>query len=142
MPVFEQLYGMRVVADPAAIDGARWTAYHPTGREVLVLRFAPDEAFALHATAVEIDDEHAIAEHERGIVGAWFTVFDLPAIVARLEWSLTDERPSFVQGAVAGVPARIWQPAPEPLVLDGIGGLILTSAAHAAGLAERLGWPR
>jgi len=56
--------GVRVVASPEAIDGATWQDAGP-GPEVfepLILRFAPDEAFAIGATGVRIDDPDAIAE--------------------------------------------------------------------------------
>ena len=48
MPVLERLQGLRVVADPAALDAATWRG--PT--EVTVLRLAPDDAFAIGATEV------------------------------------------------------------------------------------------
>jgi hypothetical protein len=60
----DRLAGIRVVADPGALDAARWR-----GRDakdaVTVLRLAPDDAFAIGAAGVEIDDEHAIVEEER-----------------------------------------------------------------------------
>ena len=42
----EPLRGLRVVADPAALDARRWRG----DRDVTVVRFAPDDAFALGAT--------------------------------------------------------------------------------------------
>ena len=64
MPVLEPLHGLRVVADPAALDAARWA-----GTDVTVLRFAPDDALAIGATAVDLADPHAIVEPEAGFVG-------------------------------------------------------------------------
>src|SRR5687768_16948584 len=92
---------MRVVAAPAALDGATW---HGPG-EVTVLRLAPDDAFAIGATGADVDDEHAIVEPEPGFVGAWMPV---GALEGHIEWSLPTERPTLAQGAVANVPARVW----------------------------------
>ena len=81
---------------------ARWH-----GDDVTVLRLAPDDAFAIGATDVEIDDEHAIVESEPGFAGAWLPV---EAVAHHLEWSLPTERPALAQGAVANVPARSGSP--------------------------------
>ncbi len=74
MPVLERRRGLRVVADAAALDGARWT-----GDDVLVLRLAPDEALALGATAVDLDDQHAIVESEAGFAAG---AVDLASVAA------------------------------------------------------------
>jgi hypothetical protein len=132
VPALEPLHGLRVVADPAALDGARWDA--ATGRtdQPIVLRFAPDEAFAIGATRVTLDDPDAIIEDERGYVGAWCS-FD--AIRPQTEWSPPTARPALAQGSIAGVPAKVWLPGDGEV-------LVIATAAHAAGLAERLGWSR
>jgi len=120
----DRLHGLRVVADPAALDAARWHGAH----DVTVLRLAPDDAFAIGADAVDIDDEHAIIEQEAGFAGAWLPV---EAIAHHLEWSLPPERPALAQGAVAQVPARVWLP-------DDGDALLVTAAAYADELAGRL----
>lgn len=123
MPGLDRLRGVRVVADPASLDRATWT-----GDGITVLRFAPDDAFAIGATGVEIDDEHAIVEDEVGFVGAWLN----PAEVRpHLEWPLPPERPALAQGSIAGVPAKLWLP------VDG-DALLLTAAAYADELTSRL----
>jgi hypothetical protein len=111
------------VADPAALDGARWH-----GDDVTVLRFAPDDAFAIGADAVDVDDEHAIVEPEVGFSGAWV---DLDDVSHHLEWSLPDERPALAQGSIAGVPAKLWLP-------DGGQALLLTATAYTDELESRL----
>jgi hypothetical protein len=123
VPVLERLRGLRVVADPAALDVARWQ-----GDDATVLRFAPDDAFGIGAVTVDVDDEHAIVEAEVGYVGAWLPIED---VVPHLEWPLPTERPVLVQGAIAGVPAKLW------LAGDG-DALLLTAAALADELAGRL----
>ena len=151
MPELERLHGLRVVADPSALDAARWH-----GRDVTVLRFAPDDAFGIGAETVSVDDGHAIVEAEAGYVGAWLAVGDLEP---HLEWPLPAERPALAQGAIAGVPGKVWLPADRPD--DGPGtdpdagpgadpddvpgtrraderALVLTAAAYAAELAGRL----
>ena len=124
MPVIEPLPGLRVVADPTALDAAAWRG----PGEVTVLRLAPDDAFAIGATEVDVDDEHAIVESEPGFSGAWLPV---DAIAHHVEWSLPAERPALAQGAVAQVPARVWLP-------DDGDALLITAAAYANELASRL----
>lgn len=124
MPVLEQLPGLRVVADPAALDAATWRG----PAEVTVLRLAPDDIFAIGATEVDVDDEHAIVESEPGFGGAWLPVED---VAQHVEWSIPAERPAFAQGAVANVPARIWLP-------DDGDVLLITAVAYADDLESRL----
>lgn len=125
----ERLRGLRVVADPAALDGARWDGEpsRPT-----VLRLAPDDAFALGALRVEVDDADAIVEEESGFVGCWLTQAELDDIVVpRTEWPLPIGRPTLAQGLIAGVAAKLWLPE------DG-GALLLTAAPFADELRARI----
>jgi hypothetical protein len=121
-PTFERLTGLRVVADSGALDVARWS-----GEDVTVLRLAPDDAFAIDATGVDVDDEHAIVESEPGFAGAWLPVED---IAHHVEWSIPTQRPALAQGAVANVPARLWLP-------DDSDALVITAAAYADELTSR-----
>jgi hypothetical protein len=123
VPALDRLRGLRVVADPAALDAARWQ-----GTDITVLRLAPDDAFAIGAESVEVDDEHAIVESEPGFAGAWLP---LETVAHHVEWSLPRERPALAQGAVAQVPARVWLP-------DDGDALLITAAAYADELASRL----
>jgi hypothetical protein len=118
----ERVRGLRVVADRSAVDDARWT-----GDAVTVLRFAPDEAFAIGATAVAIDDPDAIVEDEAGFVAG---AVDLDVVSARIEWALPSERPALAQGSIAGVPAKLW--------LTDEGATLVVQAAYAADLLARL----
>jgi hypothetical protein len=120
---FAPLRGLRVVADPAAIDGARWR-----GDAVTILRLAPDDAFALGADGVELDDEHAIVESDVGFAGCWLPVAE---VLPHIEWSLPAGRPALAQGSIAGVPAKLW------LTEEG-DALLVTAAAYADDLAARL----
>ena len=123
MPALDRLHGLRVVADPAALDAARWK-----GDAITVLRLAPDDVFAIGATGVDVDDEHAIVESEPGFAGVWLPV---DAVARHIEWSIPTERPALAQGAVAQVPARVWLP-------DDGDALLITAAAYADELASRL----
>jgi len=123
VPVPDRLPGLRVVADPAALDAARWQ-----GNDLTILRLAPDDVFAIGATGVEVDDEHAIVEAEPGFAGAWLP---LDEVAHHVEWSLPTERPALAQGAVANIPARIWLP-------DDGHALLITAAAYADELESRL----
>ncbi len=126
MPVLEPLSGLRVVADAAALDAARWV-----GDDVIVLRFAPDDALALGARGVDLADEHAIVEAEVGFAGAWLP---LEVVLRHVEWPLPADRPAVAQGSIAGVPGKVWLPG-EPAG-DGT-VLVLTALAYADELAGR-----
>ena len=124
MPELERLHGLRVIANRAALDAARWS-----DGTVTVLRLAPDEAFAVGAVDATIDDEHAIIEQEAGFTGAWV---DLAAVTPHIEWTLPTARPALAQGSIAGVPSKLWLPAD-----DGTAFLVI-AAAYADELSERL----
>ena len=124
MPAFRPVRGLRVVADPAALDGATW--HGPAA--ITVLRLASDDAFAIGAVDVEVEDEHAILDPEPGFEGVWLPVAE---IAHHVEWALPVARPALAQGAVANVPARVWLP-------DDGDALLITAAAHADELASRL----
>ena len=127
MPELERLHGLRVVADPASLDRATWAG--DGHGDVTVLRLAPDDAFAIGAASVDIDDEHAIVEAEVGFVGAWV---DLAVVTPHIEWTPPTDRPALAQGSIAGVPAKLWLPAD-----DGTAFLVI-AAAYADELSERL----
>jgi hypothetical protein len=134
VPALEPLPGRRAVAEPAALDGARWE-----GADVTELRIAPDEVLAIGALAAGIDDPHAIEVEERGFAGVWLTRAELARdVLPHIEWHVPADGPALVQGKVAGVPVKLW--------LQGAGGtrqrevLLLTHAAYGADLEERLGW--
>jgi hypothetical protein len=123
------LVGFRIVADAAAVDDGRWD-----GPDVHAIRLAPDEVFVLGANGgVRVFDAAAMYDVESGFVGAWLPDRVLAEIVRRLEWPLPAHRPALAQGKVAGVPAKLW------LTDDGR-TLLLTHAAYAHELEERLGW--
>ena len=126
MPALEPVAGIRVVAAPAVLDGARWS-----GDDVDVLRTAPDEALGLGATAVEVDDPDAIEEPEAGFVVALLDDDDLRSIAAHTDWELPTATGELAQGKIAGVPAK---------VVGGRPALLITNTAYADELRERLGW--
>jgi hypothetical protein len=127
--VLEPVRGLRAVADPAALDAARWV-----GEGVNVLRFAPDDALAIGATGVDLTDAHAIVEPEAAYAAAWLPLDD---VARHIEWPLPAERPALAQGAVAGVPAKVFLPARTGAGRAG-DVLLLTATAYADELAERL----
>jgi hypothetical protein len=128
VPALERLVGTRVVADPAAIDAM--VAALPSS--IVVIRAAPDDAFAIGVAGAAVDDPHAIIEDERGFVGGWCGI---DAIRPHIEWSVPTERPVLAQGSIAGAPAKLW-------ILDDDRVLLVTAAPYADVLAERLGWSR
>ena len=126
MPALEPMRGIRAVAQPAALDAARWT-----GDAVTVVRIAPDEALGLGASRVEVDDPAAIVVDEAGFVGAWLDAAGLADVATHTEWPLPEVRGTLAQGKIAGVPAKL---------LAGDPALLVTAAAYADELVERLRW--
>ena len=128
MPALEPLTGLRIVANPDALDAARWS-----GDDVVVLRFASDEALGIGSSSVEIDDPDAIVVPEPGFAGARLDAAELVALLAHLDWSVDAPAGVILQGKVAGVPAKL---------LAGEPALLVVQAAYADELAARLGWRR
>lgn len=126
MPALERLVGLRVVAEPGALDRATWSG----GGRVTVLRVAPDEAFAIGATAVDVADAAAIIEPEAGFSGSSLDDAGLAQVLAHVEFALPPERPALVQGKVAGVPAK--------LLLGADATLLVVQTAYADELERRL----
>ncbi len=126
MPAFERLRLLRVVAAPAALDKVVW----PQG--AVVMRTAPDEVLALSDAVPDIThDPHAMIEPEEGFAALWLPAPEALDLLARkCCWELPDSRPAFAQGAVAGIPAKLW--------FDHGRILFLTPAPYAADLEARL----
>ena len=126
--------GVRVVAAPDAIDRAVWhdEGPGPDEFEPLILRFAPDDAFAIGATGVDVADPDAIIEPEVGYMAVMFRADEfVDVVVPRLEWPAPIERPAFAQGAIAGVPAKLY--------LDSTGAaIVLVLASYLDDLMARL----
>ena len=118
--------GSRVVASPAALDAGRW----PRGAQIW--RLAPDEAFITTAVVEDMfDDPHAIVEPDDGFVGAWVDADRALDFLERsCAWELPSERPAQAQGAVAGLPVKVW------LERDRV--LFLVPAPYARDLEERM----
>jgi hypothetical protein len=115
-----------VVAAPEAIDRARWA-----GDDVVVVRFAPDEAFGIGATGVETDDPEAIAVAETGFTAIRLSGADLARVAGHVDWALPAEPGVLAQGKIAGVPAKL---------LSGDPALLLIQAGYGHDLLDRLGW--
>ncbi len=123
MLALEPLRGLRVVASPDALDGARWIG------EVILLRLAPDEMLAIDATGVLLDDPDAIVESEAGFVGAILTPEELLGVAAHIDWEVPSEPGALAQGKIAGVAAKLVMSAVPVLV---------THAAYADELRSRI----
>lgn len=129
MPVFERLQATRLVASPAALEALTWPA------EALVLRFAPDELLIVPpleaATELLALDPHAIVVAEAGYAGLWLPAAEALAFLERkCEWAIPRARPAFAQGAVAGIPTKLW--------LGSERVLFLIPAPYVADFEERL----
>jgi hypothetical protein len=122
VPALEPLVGVRVVAEAEVID-----ALEALGTGATILRFAADEALVIGAGVTL--DAPAIVEDETGFVA--FTV-DRDVLERHVEWRLPSMG-GIGQGKVAGVPAKVaW--------LSDSHAWVVTQAAYAHELAERLGW--
>ena len=126
MPALEPVEGVRVVAAPDALDGARWH-----GDDVDVIRIAPDEAFGIGASDVEVDDPDAIVEGEAGFSVALLSRDDLGTLAARTDWHAPTETGRLAQGKIAGVPAKL---------LVGDSTVLVVPTAYANELERRLRW--
>ena len=104
MPAPERLCFTRVVATPAALDRADWPV------DALVLRIAPDEVLVTGRVRPDaVPDPHAIVEPETGFCGVWSDREPAMAFLEReCDWELPADRPAFAQGAVAGLPLKLW----------------------------------
>ncbi|MGH2465922.1 MAG: hypothetical protein ACRDGI_10715 [Candidatus Limnocylindrales bacterium] len=129
MLALETIPGVRIVADSAVLDGM------VVAEGAVVLRFAPDEAFAIMPKPggdVDEGSPKAMVVRETGFVGCWLTPDELTVrVLAHVDWALPAHRPMLVQGLVAGVPAKLW--------LETGRALLLCAAPYAHELEERLG---
>lgn len=129
--------GLRVVASPEAISAAVWRddGPGPDEFEPLVLRLADDDAYAIGATGVEIDDPDAIVEQETGFIALMFPADEfVDIVIPHLEWPPPMGRPALAQGAIAGVPAKLY--------LDSTGAaIVLVLASYLDDLLSRLQAP-
>ena len=121
----KQISGTHIVAAPAALDKVAW----PAGS--IVLRFAADEALVTPPVeSLALDDPHAIVAPDGGFAGAWLPAAEaLAALERTCEWELPSQRPAFAQGAVAGVPVKLW--------LEEERVLVVVPAPYVHDLAER-----
>lgn len=119
----EPLYGLRVVARPAALDAVA----APAGG--LVLRIAPDDAIVTGTASLTIDDPYAIVEPEFTFVHWVLSPAEFDAISRHIEWPLPPAG-QLGQGLIAGVPAKVRRAADHVL--------LIVSAGLAHELLERL----
>ncbi len=100
----ERLVATRVAASTDAIDRAHW----PTG--AIVLRTAPDEAVVLATIdATLLSDPHAIVARETSLYGVWLDRAEAIDLLERhCDWELPPAQSAFAQGAVAGLPLKLW----------------------------------
>ena len=127
MPELKRLNMTRIVATPAALDGVQMIE-----PDSLIMRVAADELLLLPASkTVQVDDDYAIQTVDAGFAGVWLTTAMADDILCRLcEWAVPTSRPAFVQGAVAGIPTKLW------LGQDRV--LLIVPAAYAVDMEERL----
>lgn len=129
MPALKRIAATRIVATPQALDAA------DIPQSSLALRFAPDELFVtppLHdESVIMVHDTHAIVISEGGFAGTWLPATEAADfLVHNCEWEVPDGRPAFAQGAVAGIPTKLW--------LEDDQVLFIVPAPYAADFAERM----
>lgn len=128
MPALEPMIATRIVATPAALDAVAWRA------DALVLRVAPDEVIVagdIQSDLILSHDPHAIIVAETGLDAVWLAANEALDFLERTcEWELPRQRPAFAQGAVAGLPLKLWFETERVL--------FIVPAPFAADLEERL----
>jgi hypothetical protein len=126
VPELERVPLTHVVASPDALDSAVW----PAG--AIVMWVAPDEVLAISSERPKVSgDPYAIQMQDYGYAGLWLDqVAALDFFSRSCEWKLPEERPAFRQGAVAGLPAKIW--------FDRDRVLLMVPAVYAEELKERM----
>jgi hypothetical protein len=127
--VLKRIAATRIVAKPKALD----TADIP--QSSLALRFAADELFVtppLKDEAIILaHDPHAIVIGEGGFTGTWLDAATAANFLQRnCLWELPNIRPAFAQGAVAGIPTKLW--------LEDDQVLFIVPAPYAHDFAERM----
>ena len=123
-PRLSALHGLRVVADPAALDAARWQ-----GDDVTVLRLAPDDAFAIGADGRR-GRRRARHRRIRARLRRRLAAASRPSPTTSNGRSRPSARPSPRAPSRTSRP-RLWLP-------DDGDALLITAAAYADELASRL----
>ncbi|MCA9897327.1 MAG: hypothetical protein KC433_04010 [Anaerolineales bacterium] len=129
MPKLNRIAATRIVATPTALDSA------DVPQSSLALRFAADELFITpplqDESIITAHDPHAILIREGGFAGTWLPATEAAEFLARnCEWEMPNGRPAFAQGAVAGIPTKLW--------LEDEQVLFIVPAPYAHDFAERL----
>jgi hypothetical protein len=124
VPELEPMIGRRINAAPTALDTAVW----PSGARVL--RLAPDDVFVIGEGEIELDDRHAIVDHEAGFSGTWVPLEEMSAWLEKHAiWRLADPG-HLAQGMAAHLPIKT--------IVEGDQVLVVTATVVAHELAERL----
>ena len=126
MRELKRLHATRIMASKEALDAAIW----PEGS--LVLRFAQDEAFVMPPVSQpDLSDPYAIVIEENGFAGVWVEPGYADSFLrSSAEWQPPSVRPTFTQGAIAGIPAKVY--FEEDRVL------IITRAPYTHDFEERM----
>jgi hypothetical protein len=126
VPELKRLTATRIVATPPALDEIIVPA------NTVAMRFAPDELFLTPATPdLAVADAYAIVIEEGGYAGISLAAAAAKAFLERsCEWAIPTERPVFVQGKIAGIPAKVY--------LEENAVLFIVPAAYAHDFQERM----
>lgn len=128
MARFDTLHGLRVVANPTALDSV--VKALPSG--VTVLRIAPDDLLLIgYIGPLSCSDPHAIIETDLGFSRAWFTRTEFDQIVRpHMEWAMPPDG-RLGQGLIAGVGSKV--------LIDAATVLVVCPTAFVHELEGRLG---
>ena len=113
MPELKRISATRIVATPAALNAAVWPD------DALAWRIAQDEMLVTGQVGSDlVNDPYAIVVPDAGFSGMWLPHDEAMAFFERqCEWALPDERPAFVQGAVAGLAMKFWLEEERVLIM-------------------------
>lgn len=135
MRKLKRLNATRIVSTRVALDAAQWPA------DLIVMRTASDEVLLIETLSRPLpkgdmfDDPHAITAPEGNMTGMWLPRAEALAFLARAcEWEVPSAAsattPAFAQGAIAGVPTKLWLEAERVL--------FVVPAPYAHDFEERL----
>jgi hypothetical protein len=129
VPALKRIAATRIVAQPNALDAAN------VPQSSLALRFAADELFITpplqDESVIFSHDPHAIVISEGGFAGTWLDNETAADFLQRnCVWEVPNGRPAFAQGAVAGIPTKLW--------LEEERVLLIVPAPYAEVFSERM----
>lgn len=111
-PTTTRLPLTRVVATEAALAATDFPD------DLVVFTLAADERLVLGDSPFVVPDPHAIVVPDAGWSGRWMATAEAePVLAAHCGFEIPADRPTFVQGMVAGLAVKLWMEPDRTLFL-------------------------